>query len=239
MNEHLWLTETDPLVLLNDLYPLSTLDSGQPQTRACRLYLLACARRQWDRLPGVCRVLVELGEQYVEAPRERVKLWTVGGRIAEELLHSDVVPGDHQAAIDRLTDADLLLSSAARLGPPHPPLTPSAWRKLAALVYLPFVPNTPPFTWVPAELHDAGLLREIYYNPYRRVPFDPAWRTADVLSLARQMYDSRGFGTMPILADALQDAGCDNEDILSHCRNAPANTHVRGCWVLDRVLNRG
>jgi hypothetical protein len=49
------------------------------------------------------------------------------------------------------------------------------------------------------------------------------------------MYESRDFGTMPILADALQDAGCDSADILEHCRDANA-THVRGCWVLDRVL---
>jgi hypothetical protein len=55
--------------------------------------------------------------------------------------------------------------------------------------------------------------------------------------LARQMYESRDFGTMLILADALQDAGCNSEDILSHCRNTNA-THVRGCWVVDLVLGK-
>lgn len=49
------------------------------------------------------------------------------------------------------------------------------------------------------------------------------------------MYNSRDFGAMPILADALQDAGCDNEEVLSHCRDAGA-THFRGCWVVDGVL---
>ena len=51
------------------------------------------------------------------------------------------------------------------------------------------------------------------------------------------MYESRDFSAMPILADALQDAGCDNDDILNHLRDATA-THVRGCWALDLVLGK-
>jgi hypothetical protein len=67
--------------------------------------------------------------------------------------------------------------------------------------------------------------------------FSPQWRTDTAVSLARQMYETRDFGVMPILADALQDAGCDSEDILSHCRDV-ALTRVRGCWVVDLVLGK-
>jgi hypothetical protein len=81
------------------------------------------------------------------------------------------------------------------------------------------------------------LLRDIFGNPFRRVVFDPAWRTDTAVSLARQMYEAREFGAMPILADALQDAGCDTPDILDHCRDANA-THVRGCWVIDLLLGK-
>ncbi|MCI0700007.1 MAG: hypothetical protein L0241_02855 [Planctomycetia bacterium] len=80
------------------------------------------------------------------------------------------------------------------------------------------------------------LLREVFGNPFRPVDF-AAWRTDTALSLARQMYESREFSTMPILADALQDAGCDNDDVLSHCRDAK-QVHVRGCWVVDGVLGK-
>ncbi|WP_232069866.1 hypothetical protein [Gemmata massiliana] len=80
------------------------------------------------------------------------------------------------------------------------------------------------------------LLRDIFGNPFRPVAFSASWRTDAVVSLARQMYESRDFGAMPILADALQDAGCDNDDILNHCR-APGE-HVRGCWVVDLVLGK-
>ena len=82
------------------------------------------------------------------------------------------------------------------------------------------------------------LLRDIFGNPFRPVVIDPAWRTSTVVALARQMYNSRDFSPMPILADALQDAGCDNEDILNHCRDASV-PHVRGCWVVDLALGQG
>jgi hypothetical protein len=73
---------------------------------------------------------------------------------------------------------------------------------------------------------------------YGHVPtLDPAWRTSDVVLLAQGIYAERAFDRMPILADALQDAGCDNTDILAHCRDATA-PHARGCWVVDLVLGK-
>lgn len=80
------------------------------------------------------------------------------------------------------------------------------------------------------------ILRDIFGNPFRTVTFSQSWRTDTVVTLAQQMYESRDFSAMPILADALQDAGCDNEDILSHCRGE--GPHVRGCWVVDLVLGK-
>jgi hypothetical protein len=79
------------------------------------------------------------------------------------------------------------------------------------------------------------LLRDLFGNPFRRFAFNPEWRTDTALALARQMYEGRDFGAMPILADALQDVGCDDEDVLSHCRDA-GQVHARGCWVVDGVL---
>jgi hypothetical protein len=78
------------------------------------------------------------------------------------------------------------------------------------------------------------LINEVHGNPFRPVAFSPWWRTETVLSLARQMYDDRDFIATPILADALEDAGCANADLLNHLR-APG-PHIRGCWAVDLVL---
>jgi hypothetical protein len=77
-------------------------------------------------------------------------------------------------------------------------------------------------------------------GPLRPVVFAPEWRTDTAVTLARQMAESHDYGAMPILADALQDAGCDSDDVLNHCRD-PHHAHGRegwGCWVVDGVLGK-
>jgi hypothetical protein len=82
----------------------------------------------------------------------------------------------------------------------------------------------------------AALLRDIFGDPYNPVTFDTSWRTEAVIDLARGVYESRDFAPMPVLADALEDAGCADPDILAHCRGP--GPHVRGCWVVDLVLGK-
>jgi hypothetical protein len=80
------------------------------------------------------------------------------------------------------------------------------------------------------------LINEVHGNPFRPVTFSPWWRTDTVTSLARQMYDTRDFTAMPILADALEEAGCTTAAILEHRRDS--DLHIRGCWVVDLVLSK-
>jgi hypothetical protein len=77
----------------------------------------------------------------------------------------------------------------------------------------------------------AALLHDVFGNPFRPIAFDPQWRTSTVAKLANAMYDSRDFAAMPLLGDALQDAGCERSEILDHCRNQ--GIHIRGCWAID------
>jgi hypothetical protein len=79
-----------------------------------------------------------------------------------------------------------------------------------------------------------ALLRDIFGNPFHPVRVDPSWRTPTVTALAQTIYTDRAFDTMPILADALEEAGCTSDDILTHCRGG--GDHVRGCWVVDLLL---
>jgi hypothetical protein len=90
-----------------------------------------------------------------------------------------------------------------------------------------------------APLHPAvcGLARDVVGNPFRPVALNPSWLTETVVALATGVYTGRAFDRMPILADALEEAGCDNADVLNHCRGE--GPHVRGCWVVDLVLGKG
>jgi len=80
----------------------------------------------------------------------------------------------------------------------------------------------------------ADLLRCVFANPFREVRFAPEWRTDTAVALAKHAEATNDFSAMPILADALQDAGCESEEVLLHCRAGCA--HARGCWVCDAVL---
>jgi hypothetical protein len=84
-----------------------------------------------------------------------------------------------------------------------------------------------------------ALVREIFGEPFRPAALDPAWRVwngGDLPRLAQAIYDERAFDRLPILADALEDAGCAEERILAHCRRSAE--HVRGCWVVDLLLGK-
>jgi hypothetical protein len=89
----------------------------------------------------------------------------------------------------------------------------------------------------------ANLLRDIFGSPFRPIAVDRAWSTADATSLAQASYDERALPSghleparLAILADALEEAGCTDRDILDHLRGP--GPHVRGCWALDLALSR-
>jgi hypothetical protein len=73
-------------------------------------------------------------------------------------------------------------------------------------------------------------------NSFQPITLSPSWLTSTVLSLAQGIYTEKAFDRMTILADALGDAGCDNEELLNHCRGHVA--HARGCFVVDLLTGR-
>jgi hypothetical protein len=89
------------------------------------------------------------------------------------------------------------------------------------------------------EAKQAEVFREITGNPFRPVAIDPVWLTwqdGTVVKLAQGIYNDRTFDRLPVLADALEEAGCDDADILGHCRHP--GPHVLGCWVVDLLTGR-
>jgi hypothetical protein len=90
------------------------------------------------------------------------------------------------------------------------------------------------------ELAEASrLLRELVGNPFRPVAAEPAWlrwNDGAVVKMAKAIDGAGRFADLPILADALEDAGCDNDDLLSHCRTPDG--HAAGCWAVDLILGK-
>lgn len=83
------------------------------------------------------------------------------------------------------------------------------------------------------------LLHCVFRNPFREIAMEPAWlawHDGTIPQIAQTIYDHRTFNDLPILADALEEAGCNNADILAHCRSG--GEHVRGCWVVDLLLGK-
>jgi hypothetical protein len=173
-----------------------------------KLRLIGCAlsRTMWVRLPNISRRAIEIAEQFADG-------------LADEKTRQ---------RYHRRANAACQLSSAVC---PHP-----QWVAAQAISQT---------GWYAAELTvgctgdtmmEGRLIRDIFGNPFRPVTLNPNWLSPTVQNLAMSIYTEREFDRMPILADALEDAGCTNDDILDHCRTG--QDHVRGCWVLDLVLGK-
>jgi hypothetical protein len=207
--EELWHICTDPVQMLNILEP--AFADEVVSERKIRLFICACCRRVWHQLSAETRQNhVELAERYVDGRATR-----------EEFGVADW---------DREKPKESAIAACCRWDfDPYGGMYNLLHEMQAA-----FRHDDPGVQEAAAQ---AALLRDIFHVPYpRSVTFDPAWKTSDVVGLAQAIYDERASDQMPILADALEEAGCDNAAILSHCRE-PAE-HVRGCWVVDLVLGR-
>jgi hypothetical protein len=95
-------------------------------------------------------------------------------------------------------------------------------------------------SWRAQEARLLNLLRDVCGPlPFRDVPIEPAWVSANDRAaerLVRTIYEEREWRLMPLLCDALEDAGCCDQDILTHGRSA--GPHTRGCWLVDRLLGK-
>jgi hypothetical protein len=227
------MTEAEWLDCDNTTSMLERLQ-GDASDRKLRLFGCVCCRRHWRFLTDErSRVAVEMAERWADGLTTQVEL--EAAESAADQARDDLVTTRQDTAISEcFTYAAQAVGLLATVNPF------STDRSVVVASYCRMVAfrETGASDRVESENTTAcRFIRDIFGNPFRPVIFSDAWRTDTAKSLARQMYESRDFSAMPILADALQDAGCDNDDILAHCRDTSA-THVRGCWVVDRVLGK-
>jgi hypothetical protein len=197
---------------------------GQERNRKLRLFACACCRRierliypPWDQV-------LEAAEHHADGLLDYRALQAI--RSGADPVHDETMAVEAAAMSDSfpIKNADDAAGYAAQAVASE--ISPGYPQNLAA--------------WQEArgqeELGQCAILRDIFGNPFHAVAVDPRWLTATVFDLARLIYDGRAFDRLPIFADALMDAGCENDDILAHCHSE--GPHVRGCWVIDLILGK-
>jgi hypothetical protein len=209
MTEPEWLASGDPRAMFRHCH-------GLLSDRKKRLYLVGCCRDVWDEIEDEgSRQAVLAAERFADglAPADELQLAYYAAYRTYWLSREIPDPGGLRAQI-----------AAAAAG--------TVWG-LESNSDLPWAIG--PETGLARDAaRQAELLRCVLGNPFRPVTLDPSWLTSTVASLAQGIYAERAFDRLPILCDALQDAGCDSADILDHCRGP--GPHARGCWVIDLVL---
>jgi hypothetical protein len=230
MTEQEWLVCTDPTPVLEFL-------RGKASERKLRLFMVACCRRVWEWMPSEGRLAVEVCEQYADGRIGQKKL-SVGRRAAYAASKLPPVPpfrGDYAQASSH---AGVVALHACDSMKQHEACEVADWveRTARSLVAHMWADTTDK-----AERKEhCSWLRDLFgLLPFRPVSVSPSWLTwndGTIPKLAQGIYDERAFDRLPILADALEESGCSDQDILGHCRGA--GPHVRGCWVVDLLLGK-
>lgn len=257
MTEVEWMRCRDPQRMfrsLNMRWRAATRQGRKVNLERIRLFACACCRRNWSVLSEDTRKALEMLECY---PQSSSSLRSI--RKQCNTLRRDDVSSPNVSARFIAWATGLAHSAVYEASEENPNLAAkshlSAARAAGALEKATAVAGTAADRFISGSrinwnrvsskefAYQADLLREIVNNPFRPISLDPTWRTPSVLALVQAAYEGRSLpaGTLEldrlaVLADALEDAGCDNADILQHCRSE--GPHVRGCWAVDLILGK-
>jgi hypothetical protein len=233
MTEAEWLASRHPEKMLEELQYLE-------KNRKSRLYAVACCQRllRLDGLPReLIRRAVETAERFADGRVNR-----------RELLEARLTPREvdlfesHPSCLA----VDQAVSDLCRVG--YVSLRDVSLSAARAMAHtdpeLVFVSQHYGYLGKPVSRAECAaqcdFLRDLFGpSPFRRVTVDPswlAWSGGMIARLAEAIYEDRAYDRLPILADALEEAGCTDADILGHCRGG--GNHVQGCWPVDLVLGK-
>jgi hypothetical protein len=185
--------------------------------RKLRLFCCACVRRNWDLLTD------EHSRKAVEAAER----WADGLATAKELAAAFQAAHAAEQPYDGSRQSYVKRAAALAARPRKDLVCATVWYCRSSLGRDQMKAE---------ERHQCDLLRDLFGVPFRPVAFDPAWQGGAAARVALAIYDENRFSDLPILADALEDAGCTNAEVLAHCRGG--GVHVRGCWVVDRLTGK-
>lgn len=252
LTEAQWLTGTQTYVLLKYLQQHLLVARAKGGKRKLRLLSVGCCRADWHLITNAdCRRTIEVAERAADSKATRIEVRNAAAScdalaIAAQDRMQVLMQRGHNYRSSNPEVKAIMLDQAMAYAASY------AASQRGGILGLQIVTNSVAQLQVmqpdaAAELplsektRDVGarhcdLIRDVFGNPFRPVTIDPRWCSSTVLDLARTIYDDRGWERMPILADALMDAGCDSEDLIKHCQGT--GPHVRGCFVVDLLLGK-
>jgi hypothetical protein len=227
MTEGEWLTGSNVDELLAYLGP-------RADTRRLRLLACACCRAIWPQLPDPrSRAGIEVAERYADGKASDRELASARNRALAAAGNGERKAGyapywtlnsNLRACLAHALMAAVDAATLSAVGPARAGKESEAWTVATASAI------------ASATAIQANLVREVFGNPFRPSLLRPSQRASVVLGLAQQAYADQEANLLPLLADALEDAGCEDRLLLTHLRTPAA--HVRGCWALDQILVR-
>jgi hypothetical protein len=228
MTEREWLTSTSAQRMLQ--YVVPRMDDRKP-----RLFAVACYRR-----------LVPVLSDRHRCARARTSLTFVRRAlrvmaIAERYAEGEVGDAERVAARATIEDGTGAVAWTAFAALAHPCRAADAGNSAVLAAVWAIGEKTSAARYLRKELRawQRGAVRDLFGNPFRTPRIDPTWLTWNnraVAKLATQIYDKSAFDRLPVLADALEEAGCSDRILLNHLRSA--GPHYRGCWALDALLGK-
>jgi hypothetical protein len=233
MNEKQWLDCDDPKPMLEFLCDKRGESRKTKGKRQLRLFACACLRGIWALLRQEgSRQALECSERFADglATDKELADAATKAQVALSMEHQQ-----SRGSLGWQWQAAEAANHVARKkfdGGNNPSVRHVATS--AATAWALYAPSSLSFE-IRQNFH-AIYLRDIFANPFRPITLDPRWRTSAIVNLAQAIYDDRSFDKLPVLANALEKSGCDNNDVISHCRQ-PA-LHVRGCWAVDLILGK-
>lgn len=239
MTEQEWLTGADVGEMVRYLEEEHRAHRFKKGQRQFRLFTSACCRLTWDLMTDErARQAVLLAERYADGLVSKDEMKAAHKAQSQAFIH--VLNISHQYS-PAFCAADC--AHAATISLLYPNGSGGAlFSTRYARFAMEFTNRATGFSF-PSDgpksasaQRQAAILRDVFGNPFRPVTFAPAWQRWNggaVVGLARTIYEERAFDQLPVLADALEEAGCTETTILDHCRSIPAEQHVRGCWVVD------
>jgi hypothetical protein len=244
MTEAKWLACTDPQRLLDFL-------RDKASARKLRLFAVACCRRVSHRIrQPVGRQAVEVAEKFADglARKRELKAAQLAAAQAADF------PAKRQAfqvsaaawAAAYAADADAFAAAEEASGAAREASLSRAELQCRSRMKVTWPPDPEQVraraeaVWGRESRAQCALLREIFGPlPFREIHLPPSWlkwNSCTIPKLARSIYEGGVFGDLPVLADALEEAGCTDEGVLTHWREGGG--HARGCWVLDLLLGK-